>query len=48
MVVLALEGELGGVLLLAFDEENGRQLAATLLAMPDRSRPPGANWRNRR
>ena len=39
MVVLALEGELGGVLLLAFDEENGRQLAATLLRRPPQEGP---------
>ena len=41
MVVLNLEGELGGVLLLAFDEENGRQLAATLLRRPP---PQQAPW----
>ncbi len=31
MVVLTLEGESGGQLILTFDEENGRQLAGTLL-----------------
>lgn len=31
MVVLTLEGEMGGQLILTFDEENGRQLAASLL-----------------
>lgn len=31
MVVLTLQGELGGNLILAFDELNGRQLAASLL-----------------
>lgn len=31
MVVLSLDGELGGEMILTFDEENGRQLAASLL-----------------
>jgi chemotaxis protein CheC len=31
MVVLSLEGDVGGEMILAFDEENGRQLAALLL-----------------
>ena len=31
MVVLSLEGEIGGEMILTFDEENGRQLAASLL-----------------
>ena len=31
MVVLSLEGELGGEMILTFDEGNGRQLAASLL-----------------
>lgn len=31
MVVLSLEGELGGEMILTFDEQNGRQLAASLL-----------------
>lgn len=34
MVVLSLEGELGGEMLLTFDEADGRQLAATLLRRP--------------
>jgi chemotaxis protein CheC len=34
MVVLTLEGELGGNLILVFDEPNGRQLAASLLCRP--------------
>ena len=32
MVILTIEGEAGGNLLLTFDEPNGRKLAATLLA----------------
>ncbi len=31
MVVLSLEGEVGGEMILTFDEENGRQLVASLL-----------------
>jgi len=31
MVVLSLEGELGGAMILTFDEENGRELVASLL-----------------
>lgn len=31
MVVLTLEGELGGTMVLTFDEQNGRELAASLL-----------------
>ncbi len=31
MVVLSLEGEIGGEMILTFDEENGRHLAASLL-----------------
>jgi chemotaxis protein CheC len=31
MLVISLEGELGGVMVLAFDETNGRKLAASLL-----------------
>ncbi|MDA7978635.1 MAG: chemotaxis protein CheC [Pirellulales bacterium] len=31
IIALTLEGELGGQIILTFDEENGRQLAATLL-----------------
>ncbi len=34
MVVMSLEGELGGEMILTFDEENGRQLAASLLSSP--------------
>lgn len=34
MVVLSLEGEVGGEMILTFDEENGRQLAAALLSRP--------------
>lgn len=34
MVVLSLEGEVGGEMILTFDEENGRQLAASLLGRP--------------
>ncbi len=34
MVVLSLEGESGGVLILAFDEPSARQLAAALLGCP--------------
>jgi len=34
MVVLNLPGDLGGDMILAFDETNGRQLAASLLSRP--------------
>ena len=34
MVVLTLEGELGGVMILTFDEQNGRALAASLMHRP--------------
>lgn len=34
MVALTLQGELGGTMLLTFDEENGRKLAASLLNRP--------------
>jgi len=34
MVVLSLEGELGGEMILTFDDCNGRQLAASLLGRP--------------
>lgn len=34
MVVLSLEGEIGGEMILTFDDENGRQLAASLLKRP--------------
>lgn len=32
MVVLTLEGELGGTMVLTFDDDNGRQMAAALLS----------------
>lgn len=38
-VVLTLEGNHGGQLLLMFDEENGRQLAASLLGREPRTEP---------
>lgn len=34
MVVLSLEGEIGGEMILTFDDKNGRQLAASLLGRP--------------
>ena len=34
MVVLTLDGNVGGTMILAFDDENGRQLAAILLNRP--------------
>ena len=34
MVVLTLEGDVGGDMILTFDESNGRQLAASLLSSP--------------
>jgi chemotaxis protein CheC len=39
MVVLSLEGEVGGEMILTFDEENGRQLVAALLHRPVNSGP---------
>lgn len=42
MVVLTLEGENGGTMILAFDEKNGRQLASTLLRKPLSS--VGSEW----
>ncbi len=39
MIVLSLQGELGGDMILTFDEENGRQLAATLLHRPVADEP---------
>ena len=41
MVVLSLEGDIGGVLILTFDETNGRHLAASLLG---RSVPTEPTW----
>jgi chemotaxis protein CheC len=41
MVVLPLYGELGGVMIFHFDEENARQLAATLMEQP---RSKNAPW----
>ena len=34
MVVLSLEGKIGGEMILTFDNENGRHLAASLLRRP--------------
>ncbi len=34
MVILSLEGEVGGEMILTFDDENGRQLVASLLGRP--------------
>ena len=39
MVVLSLDGEVGGDMILTFDEENGRQLAANLLSCPVNTDP---------
>jgi chemotaxis protein CheC len=39
MVVLTLQGELGGTMLLMFDDENGRDLAASLLNRPRETSP---------
>lgn len=39
IVVLNLEGELGGAILLTFDEESGRRLAASLLHCPPSEGP---------
>ncbi len=41
MIVLTLDGESGGTLILAFDEENGRDLAAALL---NRERSSDPEW----
>ncbi len=41
MVVLSLEGQIGGEMILTFDEENGRHLAASLLGRPSEI---GAEW----
>jgi len=39
MVVLGVKGDLGGQLILAFDDENGRRLAASLLKRPVADEP---------
>jgi chemotaxis protein CheC len=39
MVVLHLEGEIGGTMVLTFNEENGRRLAASLLHCPPETGP---------
>jgi chemotaxis protein CheC len=39
MVVLSLEGEVGGEMILGFDNHNGRQLAASLLGQPTNNAP---------
>jgi chemotaxis protein CheC len=39
MVVLSLQGEIGGEMILTFDELNGRQLAASLLGRPVQGQP---------
>lgn len=41
MVVLTLDGDLGGTMVLTFDDENGRQLAASLLC---RKPGDGEDW----
>ena len=48
MVVLTIGGEVGGNLILLFDEVNGRQLAASLLGANRAPSPSGASWKNRR
>ena len=48
MVVMTLDGELGGSIILMFDDLNGRQLAASLLGRGPARNPSGANWRSRR
>ena len=40
MVVLSLVGQIGGEMILTFDEANGRQLAASLLGCPVNDRLP--------
>jgi chemotaxis protein CheC len=40
MVVLGIEGDVGGVMILVFDEENGRQLAASLMGRLGGGRSP--------
>jgi len=39
MVVLGIDGELGGQLILTFDEQNGRRLAASLLGREPETKP---------
>jgi len=39
MVVLSLEGEIGGAMILTFDNHNGRQLAAALLGQETSTEP---------
>jgi len=39
MVVLTLQGDVGGNLILVFDDVNGRQLASSLLGMPEGTDP---------
>jgi len=39
MVVLTLAGQVGGTMILTFDEEDGRNLAATLLSRPPADTP---------
>jgi len=39
MVVLSLEGEIGGEMILTFDEQNGRKLAASLLGREVNTEP---------
>lgn len=39
MVVLTLQGDVGGDMILTFDEENGRRLAASLLGRPVNTDP---------
>ncbi len=41
MVVLSLDGEIGGAMVLTFDDENARRLAASLLGQPAN---PGTEW----
>ena len=48
MVVMTLDGELGGSIILMFDDLNGRQLAASLLGRDAARNPSGANWKSRR
>jgi chemotaxis protein CheC len=39
MVVLSLEGKVGGEMVLTFDEQNGRRLVASLLNRPENTDP---------